>query len=122
MANDAALPFVPVGDNPARAFGIDARDRACRLATNAGFECADAPAPGRPALLASLAYAWDPAWLRAMRTRPGTVLVCDGKPVMAHVADGADASRVVAALTEGGGSLEGYEQLRSEEHTSELQS
>ena len=48
-----------------------ARARACRLATNAGLECADEPQPGRAALLADLDYAWDPAWLTAMRGRPG---------------------------------------------------
>ncbi len=37
------------------------------------------------ALLASMAYGWDPAWLKAMRDRPGTVLTLGGKPVMAHV-------------------------------------
>ena len=88
MAREEPLLFVPVGDNPARPFGMNARERACRLATNAGFECADAVAPGRAALLAMMDYAWDPAWLRAMRARPGTVLTLGGKPVMAHVPAG----------------------------------
>ena len=44
MANETPLLFVAVGDNAARPFGMHARDRACRLAANAGFECADAPA------------------------------------------------------------------------------
>ena len=30
----------------------------------------EAPEPGRAALLASMGYAWDPAWLKAMRARP----------------------------------------------------
>ena len=46
MTSDTALQFVPVGTNAARPFGMDARDRACRLATNAGLECAEAPEPG----------------------------------------------------------------------------
>jgi phosphatidylglycerophosphate synthase len=45
-----------------------------------------------------------------MRARPGTVLVSDGTPVIAHVPDGANAAPVIAALA-GGGSVGGYEQL-----------
>src|SRR3954467_8641116 len=117
MARDPPLLFVPVGANAARAFGLDARDRACRLATNAGFECADASDDGRAALLASLSYAWDPAWLKAMRSRPRTVLTLGGKPVMAHVPAGEDQAPVVAAL-ERGKTVNGYEVLAAE--TAEL--
>ena len=74
MTGDPPMLFVPVGTNEARPFGMDARDRACRLATNAGFECAEEPQPGRAMLLASMRYAWDPAWLKAMRSRPMTML------------------------------------------------
>src|SRR5574338_832291 len=101
MASGTPLLFVPVGDNSARAFGMDARTRACRLATNAGFECADQVEHGRPALLASMSHAWDPAWLRAMRERPGVVLTWRGKPLMAHVPAGEDASAAVRALETG---------------------
>ena len=47
MPTEPPLLFVPVGSNAARLFGMDARTRACRLATNAGFECADSAEPGR---------------------------------------------------------------------------
>src|SRR4051794_28502117 len=117
MADEDRLLFVPVGSNPARPFGMTAKDRACRLATNAGFDCADAPQEGRAALVASLGYAWDPAWLKAMRSRPGTVLTLAGRPVMAHVPADRDASAAVAAL-ETGSTLEGYDPLASE--TAEL--
>src|SRR3954451_2162065 len=117
MSSEAPLLFIPVGSNPARPFGMDARDRACWLATNAGFECADAAKPGRAALFASLGYAWDPAWLKAMRTRPQATLTLGAKPVMAHVPADEDASSVIAAL-ESGSHLEGYEELASE--TAEL--
>ena len=117
MTDETRLLFVPVGSNPARPFGMDARDRACRLATNAGFECADAPQEGRPALISNLAYAWDPAWLKGMRLRPGVVLTLEGKPVLAHVP--ADHDGVAAAKTiEAGARLNGYEELPSE--TAEL--
>ena len=49
------------------------------------FECSEACSRAAPVLLASMAYAWDPAWLKAMRDRPGTALTLGGKPVMVHV-------------------------------------
>src|SRR4051794_25648176 len=118
MANETPLLFVPVGHNAARPFGMDARERACRLAANAGFECADTVAAERPALVASMAYGWDPAWIREMRNRPGTVLTLDGKPVMAHVPEGGDGPKAAAAV-EAGQPLKGFESLAAE--TAELE-
>ena len=117
MISDEILLFVPVGSNPARPFGMDARDRARRLAANAGFEGAEHVAAGRAALVASLAYAWDPAWLKAMQARPRTVLTLAGRPVIANVPADGDASAVVAAL-ERGEAIAGYEPLAAE--TAEL--
>ena len=111
------MMFVPVGSNPARLFGMDAKTRACRIAANAGFECGDSVEPGRAALVASLAYAWDPAWLKALRTRAKTVLTLGGKPVMAHVPAGANLAEVFSAV-EAGAPLAGYETLDAE--TAEL--
>jgi phosphatidylglycerophosphate synthase len=92
---------------------MSARDRACRLATNAGFECAETVQPGRAELLASMAYAWDPAWLKAMGTRPRTVLTLGSKPVMAHVPAGEDSSKIAQAL-ESGAPITGYDALDAE--------
>ena len=117
MPADAPLLFVPVGANSARAFGMDARERACRLATNAGFECADDVTPGSAAVVASMSYAWDPAWLKAMRGRPRAILTWRGKPVMAHVPADEDAAPAVTAL-KGGDAVAGYETLDAE--TAEL--
>jgi phosphatidylglycerophosphate synthase len=117
MASDLPLLFLPVGDNQARLFGMEARDRACRLATNAGFECVDEVAPRRSALVASMDYAWDPAWLKAMRARPRSVLTLGGKPVMAHVPADEDASAAIHGLS-AGRAIEGYEALPAE--TTEL--
>ena len=110
MAGDVPFLFVPVGENPAIAFGMTARERACRLAANAGFECADQVRPGAPALLASMDYAWDPAWLKAVRGQPRTVLLWKGKPVLAHVPEGDDPAPVIAALANGQ-AVTGYESL-----------
>ena len=117
MASDVPLLFVPVGSNPARPFGMEARERARRLAANAGFECAESGEPGRAALLASMDYGWDPAWLKPMRGRPRAVLTLGGKPVMAHVPEDGDTAAVAAAL-ENGTALGGYEELPAE--TAEL--
>ncbi len=110
MITNVPLLFVPVGTNAARTFGMDARERACRLATSAGFECANEVLPGRSALLASMAYSWDPAWFRELRRRPRSVLVLDDKPVMAHVLAGADVTPVVEAI-QSGKPVPGYEAL-----------
>ena len=118
MASETPLLFVPVGHNAARPFGMDARERACRLATNAGFECVDKAVAGRAALVASMAYGWDPAWIREMRNRAGTVLTLDGKPVMAHVPEGGDATKAAAAVEEGR-PIEGLGSLAAE--TAELE-
>src|SRR4051794_12844360 len=113
MSSDVPALFIPVGSNPARPFGMDASERACRLATNAGLECADEAQPGRTALLASMAYAWDPAWLKAMAGRPRSVLTLGGKPVMAHVPADEDAAKITQALSSGE-PIEGYEPLAAE--------
>src|SRR5688572_2867967 len=86
--------FVPVGSNSARLFGMDARDRACRLAANMGLPCADEAATGRGVVLANMAFAWDPAWLREISGRPGTLLTIGGQPVLAHVPAGQDTPAV----------------------------
>ena len=117
MVSETPLLFVPVGDNPARPFGMDARDRACRLATNAGFECAEQAQFGRAVLFCSMAYGWDPAWLKEMRNRPRTVLTLGGKPVMAHVHESKEAVSVSSAI-ENGVAVHGYEAIAAE--TAEL--
>jgi len=117
MATEGPLLFVPVGANSARLFGMDARERACRLATNAGFECADAIPPDRAALVANMDYAWDPAWLKAMRSKPREVLTLGGKPVMAHVPAGQDGAGAAEAMASGN-ALDGFEPLDAE--TAEL--
>lgn len=113
MGNDQPILFVPVGENAARPFGIPAKERACRLATNAGFECADAVEPGRAALIASMGYGWDPLWLKELRGRPGSVLTFGGKPVIAHVPADGDASSALKGL-EAGTPVEGFESIAAE--------
>jgi phosphatidylglycerophosphate synthase len=106
--------FIAVGSNPARVFGMDAETRACRLATNAGFECADSPRAGRGTILANMAYAWDPAWLKTIGARPGSVLMSNQEPVLAHLPVGAAHRPVEDAMSGEGGSLDGLERIDPE--------
>ena len=101
MATDpiTAYPvFVPVGANTARVFGLDAETRACRLATKAGMDCAQGVETGRAAVLADLGFAWDPAWLTAIRDRPRTVLMLDDRAVLANLPAGQDASAMLKTM------------------------
>jgi phosphatidylglycerophosphate synthase len=93
--------FVTVGDNPARAFGMTAAQRARALALQTGLEPADAAQPGQATLYADLNWAWDPEWLVALSEAPGGVLVKGGYPVIAHVPAGGDAAPVLAAMQSG---------------------
>ena len=90
--------FVTVGGNPARAFGMDAAERARALAIKAGLDAVEVADAGRSTIYADLAWAWDPAWLAALADAPGRVLVKDGHAVLAHVAAGGDAQPLLAAM------------------------
>ena len=102
MKADATAPqrplFVPVGENPARAFGMTAPVRARALAAKAGMEPALSVGPGRAVVLADLDFAWDPAWASEVARRPGSVLVKDGRAVLAHIEADEDASDIIAAM------------------------
>ena len=98
-ASDQTRPlFVTVGDNPARAFGMEAAARARALAVKAGMEPANSAQPGRAVVLADLDFAWDPAWAAAIAKRPGTALVKDGRVVLAHLSEGLDPAPIMAAM------------------------
>ncbi|MEO6432731.1 MAG: CDP-alcohol phosphatidyltransferase family protein [Sphingomicrobium sp.] len=86
MRSHADPLFVPLGDSEARLFGMSARERAMRIAANMGLDTADEAEPERPLLAAAMDHAWDPAWLKSMRTRPNTILTYRGRPVLAHLA------------------------------------
>ncbi|MDQ3143408.1 MAG: CDP-alcohol phosphatidyltransferase family protein [Pseudomonadota bacterium] len=92
--------FVSVGDNPARAFGMPAAARAAALAIKAGMEPAEASRPGRAVVLADMDFAWDPAWARSIAQRPGTVLVKDGRAVLAHLPAGQDPAPIAAVMAD----------------------
>jgi phosphatidylglycerophosphate synthase len=111
MDDESRPVFIPVGTNPVRLFGLDAGERARRLAQNAGFEAGEGASPDRGTLLANMDFAWDPAWLKLVGGRPGSVLLSDGIPVLAHIRAGSEAGGVEQAMLREGGSLEGLEPL-----------
>ncbi|HWI76758.1 MAG TPA: CDP-alcohol phosphatidyltransferase family protein [Sphingomicrobium sp.] len=113
--DDASRPsFYPVGDNPVRMFGLDAVERACRLANNAGFERTDELPKSGGVLLANMDYAWDPAWLKLIGGRSNSLLMVNGEPVLAHTSAGGSAERLEQAMLGKGGSLDGLEQIDPE--------
>jgi phosphatidylglycerophosphate synthase len=107
------LLFVAVSDSPARPFGMSVKERAARIARNLGLDPVDAPVEGRAAIIANLRYAWDPAWLKAIKARPGSVLTLDGEPVLAHVRADKKGAAAIAAM-EKGAALKGYEVIDAE--------
>ncbi len=101
-APDAAKPlFVTVGQNPARAFSMDAAERARALAIKAGLEPGDEGQAGRSTLYSDLKWSWDPEWLVALAEAPGSVLTKDGRPVLAHVPADGDPAAVLSAMLAG---------------------
>ncbi|MDV3256540.1 MAG: CDP-alcohol phosphatidyltransferase family protein [Sphingomonas sp.] len=105
-APTARPKFVTVGDNPARAFSMEASERAVALAIKAGLEPATEREAGRSTIYADLNWAWDPEWLVALAGMPGSVLTKDGFPVLAHVPADGDPAPVLAAML-GKGRYEG---------------
>lgn len=115
MPSQPRLQFVPVGSNPAKLFGLDVQTRSCRLAGNFGMEPARQPDAGRATLIADMGFAWDPAWLRWIAARPGTLLTLRGEAVLAHVAAGQAVGPALDAMRSGTrGGLEGLEEVESE--------
>lgn len=101
VAMSTASPlFVTVGEPRGRLFGMDPGERARRIAGNLGLDCGQSPDPSRPTLAASLDFAWDPAWVRAIAGRPGSVLTLAGQPVMAHLPAGRPATLSLDGLEE----------------------
>src|SRR5687768_12896958 len=94
--------FMTVGDNAARAFGMAADDRARALAVKAKLEPASKAEADRSTVYADLGWGWDPEWLVALARKPGTVLVKDGHPVLAHVPAGGDPAPLLASMLSGG--------------------
>ena len=103
--------FVTVGDNPARAFGMAATDRANALAPKASLEPASEAAPGRSTVYANLDWTWDPEWLNALAQSPGAILIREGQAVLAHVPADGDPATAVSAMLSGAAYQGALEQI-----------
>ena len=114
MNSDYATPaMVSVGANPTLLWGMTNAERVRRIAFARGL-ATDSATDG-PAILANLAFAFDPAWIGHLISRPDTMVTRDGVPALAHVTSADQRERVMLAMTEGtpltGG---GLEEIRAE--------
>lgn len=93
--------IIPVGECPIPFWGISTRERIIRLARAMKMPIGEGGATDAPALLASCAHAFDPAWLRHFAKRPGEALTLGGVPVIAHCRDAAERAAAEAAMRDG---------------------
>lgn len=89
-------PVVAIGENPTLIWGMTARERLRRIAAAQKLSLQEQP--GAAALIASLRFAFDPAWVPHLVARPGTVLTREGAPVLAHAVNEAQRAAVTAAM------------------------
>ena len=97
---DPSLAIVPVGTNPTLLWGMTNVERTRRIAASQGFAAGDT---GGPAILANMAFAFDPVWTTHLKTRPGTVVTRGGVPVLAHVRNDDERDTVMRAMREESG-------------------
>ena len=95
MADDSGLTVVPVGDNPTPIWGMTSRERIRRIADKQGLRIGEAEGP---CLLVDTGFAFDPLVLRHLATLPGSRLVKDGRIVIAHARDAAEAATFKDAI------------------------
>ena len=88
-----AVSVETVGANPVRFWGIDTAERVRRIAAQGGLG-----GIGAPVVLANSDHVFDPAWLRHVAARPGTVLTLMSRPVLAHARTEREAAGVRAAM------------------------
>jgi len=112
--------LIPVGRNDTRVWGLTPAERLRRIAVGR-WRVADAPPAHGAAMLVSLDHMFDPLWLDLVAGKPGTVVTLGGRPVLAHVADGA--GEALAAMA-GGSAPAGLRPIAVEEgvdlHNAEL--
>ena len=82
--------LVTVGDNSTPIWGMSNAERMRRIAVAQRLDGSNSTGT----LLADLAFAVDPAWVRHIAARPGTALLVDGRVALAHVDDAAAEARV----------------------------
>lgn len=103
--NSSSLSVRPIGTNPTPIWGMTSTERLRRIAAAEKLTFR-ADQGGGPTLLVAASHVFEPAWLRFMAARAGTVLTLGGETVIAHVADDSGDSGFPAGLTE----------IRAEDH------
>lgn len=96
MTDTATPAMIPIGDNTTPIWGMSAAERLRRIAAQYRLPV-DTQAEG-VAIVANLAFAFDPAWIPWLRARPGTVVTHDGIPVLAHCIWSDQRAAVTAAM------------------------
>ena len=94
----AKPPILPAGQNPTRLWGLTSEQRLARIGAAQGHVLSGGARATTAAIVANLAFVFDPAWLRTITARPGTVLMRDGVPVLAHARDQREAAAVALAI------------------------
>ncbi len=108
--SESNLRLAIVGSSPVKLWGMTSQERIGRMARAEGMTTvADADAAE---LIANAGFAFDPVWLRHLADSPGTVLTCEGRPVLAHVA--APRAGIGKAIADGA-ALPGLTSLRAED-------
>jgi phosphatidylglycerophosphate synthase len=111
--------LLAVGRNATLVFGLTPTERVRRFATKAGLAVTDALPAAGATILADLAFAWDPAWLRYLEAEPGLAVTIGGRPALVYCPDPAIAHDVETAMIAGAplpGSL-GLREMRVEDGT-----
>jgi phosphatidylglycerophosphate synthase len=96
---DIEKPVVAaIGENPTPIWGMSNSERIRRIAGKQGLAFGDAPGAR---LLVDTGFVFDPPLLRHMASQPGSVLLHDGRPVIAHVTQADEAERAAEAMRTG---------------------
>jgi len=90
------LQVVLAGANPTYLWGMSVDERVRRIAAAQKFTIGGIG--DAPTLLVNRAFAFDPAWLRAMATRPGEALTLGGKVAIANCRNDDERREALAAI------------------------
>jgi len=94
--DSSPLQVVLAGANPTYLWGMSVDERVRRIAAAQKFTIGGIG--DAPTLLVNRAFAFDPAWLRAMATRPGEALTLGGKVAIANCRNDDERREALAAI------------------------
>lgn len=106
MSNTPALAILAIGENSTPLWGMSARERLRRIAVQNKLVFTG-PNEDRPAILANLAFAFDPVWIPWLKGHPGSVVTRDGIPVLAHCVSAAQREKIERAMIANAATISG---------------